>query len=202
MRPSLTLLARLSTLALVVTTTACGSDDDGADGSGGSAGTVGNTGAVGNTGGSGNAGGRGSPGANDNCGLEITLTGDVMLDLSIDTGITCLTAYTTAPGAYVGFGPVPVEDVALVALSFPELDPGQTATALEIPMTIHHVDRTQFPLSCAVDITENSFHETTAGGDVYRVAGEGSCSEAGTSGDRSVSVDAGFRFFAPIRWQD
>src|SRR5688572_13671663 len=160
-------------LAIVVTTTACGSDDG--DGDGGT----------------------------NTCGLDITLAGDVTFDLSIDTGITCFTAYTTAPGAYVGFGPAPVEDIALVALSFPELDPGQTLPNLEMPMTIHHADRTQFsPMGCVVDITENSFHETTEGGDVYRVVGEGTCAEPGTTGDRSVSVVGLFRFFAPIRWQD
>ena len=178
-------LGRLFCLAIVVTTTACASDD----GAGGDGGT--------NTGGSG-----GSPG-NDNCGIDVTLSGDVTFDIPIDRGITCFTAYTTTPGAYVGFGPAPVEDVALVALSFPELDPGQTADALEMPMTIHHADRTQFsPMGCVVDITENSFHETTEGGDVYRVVGEGTCAEPGTTGDRSVSVVGLFRFFAPIRWQD
>jgi hypothetical protein len=180
-------IAKLTVLATLVTTSACGSDDG--DGDGGA-----------NTGGSGGSGG--SPG-NDNCGLDITLSGDATFDLPIDRGITCLTAYTTAPGAYVGFGPAPVEDIALVALTFPELDPGQTAEALDIPMTIHHADRTQFsPMGCVVDVTENSFHETTEGGDVYRVVGEGTCSEAGTTGGRSISVVGLFRFFAPIRWQD
>jgi len=185
MSSALSRLGRLTFLATFVTLSACSSDDgDGGDGGA-------------NTGGSG-----GSPG-NDNCGLDITLSGDVTFDLPIDQGITCLTAYTTAPGAYVGFGPAPIEDVALVALSFPELDPGQTATDLDIPMTIHHADRTQFsPMGCVVDITENSFHETTEGGDVYRVVGEGTCAEPGTTGDRSVSVVGLFRFFAPIRWQD
>jgi len=187
MSPASFRLGRLLALAIVVTTTACGSDDG--DGDGGT-----------NTGGSGGSGG--SPG-NDNCGLDITLSGDVTFDLPIDQGITCLTAYTTAPGAYVGFGPAPVEDIALVALSFPELDPGQTADTLEMPMTIHHADRTQFsPMGCVADITENSFHETTDGGDVYRVVGEGTCADPGTTGDRSISVVGLFRFFAPIRWQD
>jgi hypothetical protein len=127
----------------------------------------------------------------------------VTFDLAIDTGITCFTAYTTTPGAYVAFGPAPVDDIALVALSFPELDPGQTVDALEMPMTIHHADRTQFsPMGCVIDVTENAFHETTEGGDVYRVVGEGSCSEPGTTGDRSISVVGLFRFFAPIRWQE
>lgn len=187
--------SRLGKLAVFLTflaATACGSDDGDGDGDGGA-----------NTGGGGGTGGTSGSPANDNCGLDITLSGDVTFDLAIDTGITCFTAYTTAPGAYVAFGPAPVEDVALVALSFPELDPGQTADALDIPMTIHHADRTQFsPMGCVVDVTENSFDETTEGGDVYRVVGEGTCSEAGTTGDRSISVVGLFRFFAPIRWQD
>jgi hypothetical protein len=187
MRSAWCRLGRLAALATLVLLTACGSGDgDGADGGA-------------NTGGS---GGGGSPG-NDNCGLDITLSGEVTFDLPIDRGITCLTAYTTAPGAYVGFGPAPVEDIALVTLSFPELDPGQTAADLDLPMTIHHADRTQFsPMGCVVDITENSFHESVEGNDVYRVAGEGTCSEPGTTGDRSISVVGLFRFFAPIRWQD
>jgi hypothetical protein len=42
----------------------------------------------------------------------------------------------------------------------------------------------------------------TEAGDVYRVAGEGSCSGPGVIGDRSVSVVGTFRFAAPIRWQN
>jgi len=57
-------------------------------------------------------------------------------------------------------------------------------------------------MGCAVDVTENAFDETTEGGDVYRVVGDGSCSAPGTSGDRSVNVVGSFRFIARVRWQN
>ena len=57
-------------------------------------------------------------------------------------------------------------------------------------------------MGCTADVTENAFSETTEGGDVYRVAGEGSCAAPGIVGDRSVSVVGSFRFVAPIRWQN
>ena len=173
---------RALTLAFAIVATACGSD--GADGSGGTGGT-------------------GSTNPNDTCALDITVSGDANLELDLDDEITCLTAYTTTPGAYVGFGPAPVDEVALVAMSFPELEPGETVASLELPVTIHHADRTQFsPMGCAIDVTENAFDETTEGGDVYRVVGDGTCSAPGTTGDRSVSVVGFFRFIARVRWQN
>ncbi|HEX6278109.1 MAG TPA: hypothetical protein VFZ53_33925 [Polyangiaceae bacterium] len=114
-----------------------------------------------------------------------------------------MTAYT-APGAYVGFGPAPVDEVATITMSFPELEPGETASSLALPIVVHHTDRTQFsPMGCVVNVAGNAFDETTdAGDDVYRVSGDGSCATPGTSGDRSVAVVGTFRFVAPIRWQN
>jgi hypothetical protein len=162
---------------------ACGSDGD--DGGGGSGGTGG--GATGN----------------DNCALDITLSGDATLELDYADPVTCITAYTTMPGARVAFGPTTIVDVVIVEFAFPELDPGATVAGLTLPTTIHHADRTQFsPTECVVDITENAFSEATDAGDIYRVGGEGSCAGPGVNGDRSVSVVGTFRFFAPIRWQN
>jgi len=153
--------------------------------------------------GSGSDGGGSSNVANERCALDITVTGDANLELDFDDSISCLTAYTTTPGAYVGFGPAPVDEVAIVTLSFPELEPGETASSLAVPLAIHHADRTQFsPMGCVVDVTENAFDETVEGGDVYRVSGRGSCSTPGTNGARSVAVLGSFRFVAPIRWQN
>jgi hypothetical protein len=157
---------------------ACGSDGDG-DGTG--------------------AGGNSA----DRCALDITISGDATLELDSDDMLSCATAYTTAPGARVAYGPAPLEDIGAIEFAFPELAPEQTVTAINLPTTIHHADRTQFsPTGCVADITENAFSETTEGGDVYRVAGEGSCAGPGVSGDRSVSVVGTFRFAAPIRWQN
>ncbi len=162
--------------------TACGSDGDG----------------------SGDGGTGGAPGsATDRCGLDITISGDATLELDFDDILTCATAYTLTPGAQVYYGPTPVRDIGAVEFSFPELVPGQTATALSLPTTIHHADRTQFsPTGCVADITGNDFSETTEAGDIYRVAGEGSCSGPGVSGDRTVTVVGNFRFIAGIRWQN
>ena len=178
---------RALTLAFAISATACGSGD----------------GSNGGDFGRGGSGGKGTMNPNDTCALDITVEGDANLELDLDDELTCLTAYTTAPGAYVGFGPAPVDEVALVAMSFPELEPEETAASLELPVTIHHADRTQFSLmGCVVDVTENAFNETTEGGDVYWVVGNGSCSEPGTSGDRSVNVVGSFRFSARVRWQN
>jgi hypothetical protein len=169
-------LARACLLSSALLLAACGSDGDGdGDGGGGGAGT-----------------------GNDHCALDMTLSGDATLELDYPDPVTCVTAYTTAPGARVAFGPTPVADVGAV-----ELEPEETVTGINLPTTIHHTDRTQFsPTDCVVDITGNDFSETTEAGDVYRVAGEGSCAGPGVSGDRSVSVIGTFRFFAPIRWQN
>ena len=162
---------------------ACGSDGDG--------------------GGGGSDGGAKTPDPNDRCALDITISGDATLELDDSDPVSCATAYTTAPGARVAFGPAPVVDIGAIEFAFPELAPEETVMALTLPTTVHHADGAQFsPMDCVADITGNDFSETTEAGDVYRVAGEGSCSGPGVNGDRSVSVVGTFRFAAPIRWQN
>ena len=168
------MLARSCLLASALLLAACGSDGDGGGGN-----------------------------SNDRCALDITISGDATLELDSDDQISCATAYTTAPGARVAYGTTPLADIGAIEFAFPELEPEETVTAINLPTTIHHADRTQFsPTGCVADITGNAFSETTEAGDVYRVAGEGSCSGPGMNGDRAINVVGTFRFAAPIRWQN
>ena len=167
-------LVAVATLAL----TACGSDGDAGDGSS-------------------------TTSSESTCRLAISLSGAETFQSDLDDGMSCITAYNLTLGARVAYSPTSGGDVAYVALAFPALEPGQPAASIDLPMTIAHVDRTEFsPTGCVADVTENTFEETTEGGDVYRVVGEGSCDMPGLAGDRSLSVVGFFRFIAGIRWQN
>jgi hypothetical protein len=177
MNRSFSLLRRLAAAISLVATTACGSNDD--------------------------SGGDGGQSTGARCRLAMTVSGAAMFTSELDDPMSCITAYSLTPGAYVGYGSSNTGDVGSVSLRFPELEPGQVAASIQLPVEIHHVDGTEFdPVGCVADVTENAFSETTDAGDVYRVAGEGSCEAPGVVGDRSISVVGFFRFLAPIRWQN
>jgi hypothetical protein len=176
---------RFALLSVLAVTAGCGSDDDrsGAGGSGGGAGTIDED--------------------TTSCGLAIALSGSETFESDFDDPLACATAYSLTPSAYVAYLWGNGSEVATIRLGFPDLEPGEPSRATALPLGIEFVDGTEFSvMGCTADVTSNSFIETVEGGDVYRVAGDGSCAGTGVAGDRSISVVGTFRFSARIRWQN
>ena len=172
---------RLALLSVLTATAGCGSDDDGSGGGGQTNIDEGTT----------------------SCGLEIALSGSETFESDFDDPLSCATAYSLTPGAYVAYIWGNGSEVATMRLGFPDLEPGEPSAATTLPLGVELVDGTEFSvMGCTADVTTNAFIETVEGGDVYRVAGDGSCTEPGVAGDRSIRVVGTFRFTARIRWQN
>jgi hypothetical protein len=171
---------RFELLAVLAATAGCGSDDD-ASGGGGTTIDEGTT----------------------SCGLEISFTGSETFESAFDDPLSCGTAYSLTPGAYVAYLWETGGEVATIRLGFPDLEPGVPTTATALPLGIELVDGTEFSaMGCTADVTTNAFIETVEAADVYRVTGDGSCMGPGVAGDRSITVVGTFRFTARIRWQN
>ncbi|HEX6766330.1 MAG TPA: hypothetical protein VF103_12650 [Polyangiaceae bacterium] len=167
---------RIASLSSVLAMTACGSSDDGGDGSG-----------------------RGGADPTDTCGIDVTLSGDAMFDSDLDTTTTCITSTTLGP--YVAYTPGRPGDIAAIELSVSSLEAGRTGTAVPASLTIDHTDGAEFVATgCSVDVSENALHEMTDVSDSYRVVGTGSCSGPGVVDARSISVVGFFRFVATFSW--
>ena len=137
------------------------------------------------------------------CGLEIALSGSETFESDFDDPLSCATAYSLTPGAYVAYIWGNGSEVATIRLGFPDLEPGVPAMGTALPLGVELVDGKEFSvMGCTADVTNNSLIEAVEGGDVYRVTGDGSCTGTGVVGDRSVSVVGTFRFTARIRWQN
>jgi hypothetical protein len=131
---------------------------------------------------------------------EIALSGSETFESDFDDPLACATAYSPTPGAYVAYLWQSGSEIATIRLGFPDLESGEPSAATALPLGVELVDGTEFSvMSCTADVTTNAFIETVEGGDVYRVAGDGSCTGQGVASDRSISVVGTFRLTARIR---